>query len=94
MKQRLALFLLLIIAQLAAVLAPLRALAALVSNPDRALEIAKGYDLLGNTVTNGVAGEYISSRAYRAQQEGRRWGCVLCKLLDYAEKDHCRKSAL
>jgi hypothetical protein len=24
--------------------------------------------------------------------KGKRWGCVLCRLLDYVEKDHCLKS--
>jgi hypothetical protein len=24
--------------------------------------------------------------------KGKRWGCVLCRLLDYVEKNHCLKS--
>lgn len=92
MKRRIGLLALLIVAQLAAVLAPIRALAALVNNPDQAMEIIKGYDLLGNPALNGKAGEYISARAYRAQQENRRWGCILCKLLDAIQKDHCKNS--
>lgn len=92
MKKRLLILSLLIVCQLAALLAPVRALWALWNNPDRAFEIAKGYDLLGNTVLNGNAKEYISTRAGRARTEGRRWGCVLCKILDAIEKDHCKKS--
>ena len=59
---------------------------------DRAWNIALGYDHLGNAVTGGNPDETISSRAYRAMRDGRRWGCVLCRLLDMIEKDHCRQS--
>lgn len=84
---------LLLIGQCAALLAPWRAVWALLTgNTDQALQIAKGYDLLGNTVLNGKAGEYISTRANRARAEGRRWGCLLCRLLDRITKDHCKNS--
>jgi hypothetical protein len=59
----------------------------------RAWDIALGYDHLGNAVTGGSASETISSRAYRAMQEKRTWGCVLCRLLDLLEKNHCQKAA-
>jgi hypothetical protein len=84
---------LLLIGQCAALLAPLRAAWALLTgDTDQALEIAKGYDLLGNTVLNGEAGEYISTRANRARSEGRRWGCWLCRLMDWITADHCKNA--
>lgn len=89
----LSILVLLLIGQCAAILAPLRAAWALLTgNTEQALEIAKGYDLLGNTVLNGEAGEYISTRANRARAEGRRWGCWLCRLLDRITADHCKNS--
>src|SRR5437763_17150455 len=88
-----ALFILLVICQLASFLAPLRYLWALVTlNDDRAFEIARAYDKLGNAVTNGRSDEFLSTRANRARAEGRRWGCWLCGLLASIQKDHCKKS--
>lgn len=85
--------LLLLICQLAALLAPVRAIWALLTgNWERAFIIIKGYDLLGNVVLNGLLGEYISTRANRARSERRRWGCLLCRLLDSIDRDHCKKS--
>lgn len=68
-------------------------LIAALTGRERAWQIALGYDHLGNTVTGGRPEETISSRAYRAMTEKRRWGCVLCKLLDYIQKDHCKIAA-
>ena len=84
---------LLVICQVASLLAPVRGLWAILTGNDyRALEIAKGYELLGNATTHGKSTEFISTRAHRARAEGRRWGCVLCGILDKIEKDHCAKS--
>lgn len=47
-------------------------------------------DETGNTITGGDPGETISSRAYKAMQNGKRWGCVLCKFLNWIQKDHCK----
>ena len=49
-------------------------------------------DLLGNALGNGVAGEYISTRAYLAAQQGRRWAIALQALLDWIQPGHCRAS--
>lgn len=46
-------------------------------------------DETGNTLTGGDPGETISSRAGKAQAEGKRWACVLCRFLDLFQKDHC-----
>ena len=91
--RRLYLLALLLACQLAALLAPIRGLWALLTNPARAFEIIIAYDRLGNAVINGEGEETISSRANRARASGRRWGCVLCWLLDAIDADHCRKSA-
>jgi hypothetical protein len=45
-----------------------------------------------NTFLLGDPDETISSRAAKAQLKGKRWGCVLCRLLDYVQKGHCLKS--
>lgn len=62
-------------------------------SPQRAWQIAIGFDQLVNVAANGDVDETISSRAHRARTEGRRWGCVLCGLLDKFDRDHCLKSA-
>lgn len=71
----------------------LRQLWCVAANPDKALTIAIDLDRAGNRATNGGQTETISSRANRARAEGRRWGCVLCAVLDWLETNHCRDSA-
>jgi hypothetical protein len=34
----------------------------------------------------------LSQRAAYAQQRGEKWACVLCRILDWVAKDHCKKS--
>ena len=54
-----------------------------------------GYEIgtrVGNAATNGTDKETISSRAGQAAEQGRAWGCVLCKLLHRLDPDHCQKS--
>lgn len=46
-------------------------------------------DEFGNALTGGDPGETISSRAGKVMNEGKSWGCVLCKFLDMFQKDHC-----
>lgn len=41
---------------------------------------------------NGSEDETVSSHAARARNEGRKWGCILCKFLDAVEENHCDKS--
>lgn len=92
MKQRLALLALLPLCWLSAWAGGLRMLWATFSNPAHAWDVAKGFDLLGNVATNGKLGELISTRAARARNDGRRWGCVLCRLLDAVDPNHCDDS--
>lgn len=49
-------------------------------------------DEFGNALTGGDRDETISSRAAKARNEGREWGCVLCRLLDLVQKGHCDNS--
>lgn len=82
-----------LICQFAHIVASLWMLAAIITGSDRYWSIAKGYDRVGNAATGGMDTETVSSRANRARNEGRRWGCLLCRVLDWIEKDHCSKSA-
>lgn len=61
-------------------------------NSPRWRQVAIGFDQTGNAVLGGNVDETLSSRAARSMMRGEKWGCVLCKLLDYVDKDHCRKS--
>lgn len=93
--RRLLLFVIIILAQIAHAVATFWMLGCILIAPDsqRAWTLALGYDYLGSAATGGSLHETISSRAYRAMQAGQRWGCVLCRVLDWIQKDHCRKSA-
>lgn len=57
-----------------------------------ALNVLVSLDQLINTLLWGDPDETISSRAGKAALRGKRWGCVLCKLLDKLESGHCNKS--
>lgn len=89
---RILLILLLPLLALASALAGLRYVWAVIANPRRAWRIAVGFDQLANVTANGDEDETISSRAAKARNAGRRWGCVLCRVLDRIDKDHCTKS--
>jgi hypothetical protein len=89
LKKRAALLGIWLLCQLAAWVAGWRMLWSVFSNPAKAWNLAVAYDLLGNVAANGWLGETISSRAGKAQREGRRWACVLCRLLDVFDKNHC-----
>ncbi|GAB3249256.1 hypothetical protein [Chitinimonas naiadis] len=66
---------------------------AILAGSPRAWRLAIAFDQTANAATGGSEDETISSRANRARLQGRRWGCLLCRLLDRIEKDHCAKSA-
>lgn len=63
-----------------------------VFNTKKAWRIAIGYDQLANVATNGHEDETISSRAARAKDNGKKWGCILCRLLDFVDENHCDES--
>lgn len=50
------------------------------------------FDQLGNALRGGDPDETISSAAGKAMRNGKRWACVLCRFLNWFEKDHCLKS--
>lgn len=54
--------------------------------------VAVALDQLANAVLCGDPDETISSRAAKAARRGRRWGCVLCRLLDALDPGHCERS--
>jgi hypothetical protein len=80
--------------QIAHVVASLWMLAASIISPNgkRAWTLAIAYDQLANAAFGGNEDETISSRAGRARRKGRRWACLLCRLLDALDKDHCERS--
>ncbi len=53
---------------------------------------AIAFDQWVNTLFDGYPDETISSRAGKARRQGKGWGCLLCKLLDWLDKNHCEKS--
>lgn len=65
---------------------------AVLGNSTRAWRLAVSFDQLANTAFGGSEDETISSRAGKAARQGKRWGCVLCGLLNRFESDHCEKN--
>jgi hypothetical protein len=46
-------------------------------------------DEAGNTLTGGSPNETISERAAKARNEGKEWGCILCRFLGWINPGHC-----
>lgn len=42
-----------------------------------------------NTIAGGSPNETISERAAKARNDGRSWGCVLCRFLNWINPGHC-----
>jgi len=93
-KRRALLLLLLVVGLVGSILSALWMLGAIVFSPNgqRAWHIALAFDQIANAASGGSEDETISSRAGRLRREGRGWACVLCRVLDWLEKDHCEKS--
>jgi hypothetical protein len=53
-----------------------------------------GFDHLANALLGGYPDETISYRAANARDKDHRWGCVLCKVLDYIDTDHCDRAQM
>ena len=49
-------------------------------------------DQFVNALLGGYADETISYRSAAARDRGERWGCVLCKVLDWFEEGHCTRT--
>lgn len=79
---------------LMALAANLIALFAVLLGSDRAWPITVANDQALNAALVGTAGsedETISSSAGKAQRRGRRWGCLLCRLIDKIDPGHCER---
>lgn len=63
-----------------------------VRSPGLAWRIAVAFDQVANAAFKGSEDETISSRAGKARRQGRRWACVLCRVLDRLDPGHCDKS--
>ena len=92
LKQRLSMLALWGLCQIAAIIASLWMLAAIVTGSRRAWTLAVAHDQLANTAFGGHEDETLSSRAGKAAREGKRWGCIFCRLLDRLDAGHCEKS--
>ncbi len=88
-RERMPLMAVVLLCVAATVAALTRMVYATVVNPTRAWALSVAFDQLANAAANGDPDETISSRAGKARQMGRRWGCVLCKLLDELDPGHC-----
>lgn len=94
MKKRMELMALLLACQVFNLLCFIRTLAYILAGSERAWWVLRAYDRVGNAALfGGNDKETISSHANRAEQEGRRWGCLLCRFLDRFEQNHCQNSA-
>ena len=78
--------------QIAAVIASIWMLVAALAGSRRAWTLAVVHDQLANAAFGGHENETLSSRAGKAAREGKRWACVLCRLLDRLDSNHCEKS--
>lgn len=92
MKARLVLFALYPLLLLGLILTAARYLTCVIGNAGKAWNIALMIDRTCNVDANGRVGMTISDRAALARNSGKRWGCILCRLLDAINKNHCTKS--
>lgn len=92
MMRRLHLLGLWLVCQIAALIAAVWMLLAAITGSRRAWKLAVSYDQLANTAFGGDEDETLSSRAGKAARKGKRWACILCKLLDALDPDHCENS--
>lgn len=53
--------------------------------------VLKSLDQFANVLLGGDVGETISQRAARLRDKGVVIGCVLCRLLDLFDRNHCDK---
>lgn len=70
----------------------LRYIFAVFGNTSKAWNIALMIDQTCNVDANGRVDQSISQRAAIAMNAGRRWGCILCWVLDHIQKNHCEDS--
>ena len=71
------------------------ALGAAIIGSNRAWPVAVANDQALNAALVGRTGsedETVSSRAGKAAQSGRKWGCILCRVLDWFDPGHCARN--
>lgn len=56
------------------------------------LSLLIAIDQLANALFAGYPDETVSYRSAKARSNGKRWGCILCKLLDAVDPNHCEKT--
>lgn len=49
-------------------------------------------DQLVNVIFGGDEDETVSSRIAKDRRRGRKFACVLCKILDWIDPHHCEKA--
>lgn len=50
------------------------------------------FDQLLNALLFGSEDETISSRIGKDARRGRKFACILCRVLDWIDRDHCEKA--
>lgn len=94
LTQRLVLIALLPVVVLGLAVGAVGYLVTIITRPETAFRVAVAADECANAAFKGDSGETISSRAAKAQLRGERWGCVLCKVLDWVSQGHCAQSII
>ena len=61
----------------------------IITNQDKGWKIAVAVDELCKVACNGSLNRTISYRAAVSRNQGRIWGCVLCRFLDWLDPGHC-----
>jgi len=91
-QHRMSMLTLWMLCQTATGIASLWMLLAIITGSRRAWTLAVAHDQLANAAFGDHEDETLSSRAGKAAREGKRWACVLCRLLDRLDPQHCEKS--
>lgn len=66
--------------------------AGLITRSRRGRVLAVAFDQLVNAAIGGDPDETISSRAARGRDDGDKRWCLLCRVLDWIDPDHCNRS--
>ncbi|WP_024302210.1 hypothetical protein [Pseudogulbenkiania sp. MAI-1] len=91
-RRRLKLIALWVAALLAAGFALTWGLFAALAGSDRALRIAVAQDQAANAAIGGSEDETISSRAGKGAMKGVWHWCLLCRVLNWIDPQHCQQS--
>lgn len=92
MKQRAKLVLLWLAAAVAGLFAMAWALLAALAGSPRAVRVAVALDQAANAAIGGSEDETISSRAGKGAMKGVWHWCLLCRVLNWIDPQHCQQS--